>query len=201
MPALTHKKHSQPVRNLILVRHSLPLIQPELPASQWSLSDEGLLRAALLPDLLIPYKPPLIIASKETKAQQTAQVIAKTLKLPLLVKSDLHEHERPQAVGLYSRDQFETLLSAFFEDPDRLIFGSESADEAYLRFSGALDRLIRTYPQESLVLVSHGTVISLFVSRRCGVPPFHFWKQLGLPSIIILSLPDFHLRYVIESIQ
>jgi 2,3-bisphosphoglycerate-dependent phosphoglycerate mutase len=187
--------------NLILVRHSLPLIQTELPASQWSLSGEGLRRAALLPALLAPYKPHHIIASQELKAQQTAQVIAQAMKLPLLVESDLHEHARSQAAGLNSQDQFETLLSAFFEHPDRLVFGSESADETLLRFSGALDRLIRTYPQESLVLVSHGTVISLFVSRHCGVAPFHFWKQLGLPSIIFLSLPDFQLQYVIESIQ
>jgi broad specificity phosphatase PhoE len=142
-----------------------------------------------------------MIASKELKAQQTAQVIAQALKLPLGIEFDLHEHERPQAAGLNSREQFETQLSAFFDHPDRLIFGSESADEAYLRFSGTLDRLIKTYPQESLVLVSHGTVISLFVSRRCGVAPFHFWKQLGLPSIIVLSLPGFQLQYVIESIQ
>jgi broad specificity phosphatase PhoE len=177
------------------------MIQPELPASQWSLSDEGLRRAALLPALLAPYKPPLMISSKELKALQTAQVITQALKLPLLVEFGLHEHERPQAAGQNNREQFETLLSDFFEHPDRLVFGCESADEAYLRFSGTLDRLIKTYPQESLALVSHGTVISLFVSRRCGMAPFQLWKKLGLPSIIILSLPGFLLQYVIESIQ
>ena len=71
------------MRNLILVRHSLPLFQSDLPANQWQLSNEGLQRAALIPPLLAPYKPFRVISSKELKAQQTAQVVAQAFGLPL----------------------------------------------------------------------------------------------------------------------
>jgi broad specificity phosphatase PhoE len=187
--------------NLILVRHSLPLIQPELPYHQWPLSNEGLRRAALLPALLTPFTPSLIITSTEEKAIQTGQEITKALGLPLLIEPGLHEHERLQSASQTSREAFGALLSAFFKNPDRLIFGSESAEDAYLRFSSAIDRLIKSFPQTPLIVVSHGTVLSLLVSHRCGVDPFQFWKQLGLPSIIVLSLPNFILQYVIESIE
>lgn len=200
-PDLQERNESLSRRHLILVRHSLPIFQPEIPASQWRLSEEGLRRAALLPQHLSPYHPTRIISSPEIKAQQTAQIIASSLHLPCLIKVGLHEHERPQAAGKTSREQFESLVAAFFAHPNQLVFGSESADQAYVRFSSAIDQLITAYPQETLVIVAHGTVISLFISRNCFIEPFQLWRRLGLPFIIVLSLPGFHLQHITESIQ
>jgi hypothetical protein len=56
MPALTNREYNrQIIRNLILVRPSLPLIQPEIPASQRSLSVDGFRRVALIPSILTSY--------------------------------------------------------------------------------------------------------------------------------------------------
>ena len=187
--------------NLILVRHSLPIFQSEIPASQWRLSEEGFRRAALLPQHLSPYHPTRIISSPETKAQQTAQIIASSLHLTWFIEDGLHEHERPQAAGNTSQAQFENLVADFFAHPNQLVFGSESADQAYMRFSSAIDQLITSYPQETLVIVSHGTVISLFISHKCGLEAFELWRRLGLPFIIVLSLPGFQLQHITESIQ
>lgn len=194
-----HKSISNP--KLILIRHSLPHFQPEVPASQWQLSEEGFRRASLIPQHLIPYNPSRIISSQELKARQTAQVIALALNLPIQVVPGLHEHERPQAAGQTSSEQFETLLANFFAHPDQLIFGTESADQAYARFTNTINQLISAYPQETLAIVTHGTVISLFVSHNCSLDPFEFWKRLGLPFVIVLSLPDLQILHITESIQ
>jgi len=37
-------------------------------------------------------------------------------------------------------------------------------------------------------VVSHGTVISLFVSRLTGQPGFGIWSGLGLPCFIVLDM-------------
>jgi broad specificity phosphatase PhoE len=192
---------TSPKRRLIFVRHSLPSFQSGVHASLWELSDEGLRRASLLPQHLIPFAPSRIISSQETKAQQTAQVIAAALHLHLQVGSGLQEHERPQAAGDTSQEQFETLVAAFFTHPGQLVFGSETADHTFARFSNSIDQLIGAYPQETLVIVSHGTVISLYISRKCNLDGFELWKKLGLPFIIVLSLPNLHLQHITETIQ
>jgi len=53
---------------------------------------------------------------------------------------------------------------------------------------------------QTVAVVAHGTVISLFVSRRCELEPFNLWRRLGLPALVILSRPDLALIQVVESI-
>jgi broad specificity phosphatase PhoE len=49
---------------------------------------------------------------------------------------------------------------------------------------------VESHPNQNLAIVAHGTVISLFVSRLTNADPFLLWKRLGLPSFVVLSLPD-----------
>jgi hypothetical protein len=48
--------------------------------------------------------------------------------------------------------------------------------------------------------VAHDTVISLYVARIAGLEPAVLWKRLGLPSFVVLSLPDLELVEVAESL-
>jgi broad specificity phosphatase PhoE len=185
---------------LIFVRHSLSQVDFTLPASHWHLSAEGLRRLSLVPPYLSGYELNRVISSQEPKAIETAQALTQTCHLNLEIRAGLHEHQRPQ-VKFLSFDQFESQVVSFFKYPDCLIFGSETANQAFHRFSTAVNQLICDYPQENLAIVSHGTVISLYVSRLTGKEPFGFWKRLGLPALVILSLPHFQLQQVVESIQ
>ena len=187
-------------QSLIFIRHSLSQVDFTLPANQWHLSEEGFRRLSLVPPYLSGYGLTRIVSSQEPKALETAQTLAQSIHLNLEVRIGLHEHLRPQVMS-FSVDQFESQVAAFFTFPDQLVFGSETADQAFRRFSGAINQLISDYPSENLAIVSHGTVISLFVSRLTGSEPFGFWKQLGMPALVFFSLPDFHLQLVIESIQ
>ncbi len=51
------------------------------------------------------------------------------------------------------------------------------------------------------MVVAHGTVITLFVARRAGLEPFPFWKRLGLPAFVALSLPDYAVQSVSDHIE
>jgi broad specificity phosphatase PhoE len=188
------------MRYLIFIRHSLPQMDFTLPASQWHLSEEGLRRLTLIPQYLSGYELNRIISSQEPKAIETALALIHAIHLKLEVRAGLHEHQRSKAKSL-TITQFESHVADFFKNPDQLVFGSETANQAHHRFSGAVNQLIIDYPQENLAVVSHGTVISLYISRQTGVEPFEFWRRLGLPALIILTLPGFHLQQVIESIQ
>jgi hypothetical protein len=48
--------------------------------------------------------------------------------------------------------------------------------------------------------VSHGTVITLFAAQHAGVAALPFWKRLGMPAIVIVSLPELRLLEVIEQL-
>jgi len=177
------------MNKLILVKHSLPEILPEIPASEWHLSVEGRRRCQVLGDELAKHAPDLIFSSPEPKAQETGQIVAQQLVKPLFIIPGLHEHER-KTVRFTNEEQFEASVNEFFEQPDALVFGEETAAQALNRFSSAVNQLISENRDQNLVVVSHGTVITLFVANNCGIEPFPFWSRLDLPSFVVLSLPN-----------
>ncbi len=187
-------------RRLILVKHSQPAIIPTVPVNQWHLSEAGRARCNLLADKLKPYQPSAIIGSVEPKARETAELVASRLNGSMRVVEGLHEHERTD-VGFLSESELDARLAELFRKPSEIVFGKETADHAYARFTETMSRLIEKYPMGDLVVVSHGTVITLYVSRITRSEPFSFWKRLGLPSFVVLTLPDFALEKVVESVE
>jgi broad specificity phosphatase PhoE len=174
------------MKYLILVKHSLPEIVESISAREWTLSEEGKSRAHHLTGRLKPYQPEVIISSAEPKAIQTAEIIAHTLGLPSRVVENIHEHDRSQTPFL-PPEEFERKVQAFFDQPDRLVFGNETANQSHQRFREAMQALLKNDRDQTLIVVSHGTVISLFVSRLTGMPSFSLWKELGQLSYVVLD--------------
>ncbi len=177
---------------LVLVKHSLPEIDPAVPSREWRLSEEGQVRSRILAEKLGPYNLDMIFSSNEPKAIETANISAHRLNVPVEVIEGLQEHER-RSVGFLEKECFEQSISRFYAQPAELVFGEETADTAYRRFSKSVDGLLERFPQEDLALITHGTVLSLYVSRITRQDPFAMWKQLGLPSYVVLSRPDFNV--------
>ena len=173
--------------HLILIRHSLPEIKEDMPAREWRLSEEGRERAHRLAEKIRIYPFEVLVSSVETKALETAEIIATKCGMSLQIVEGLHEHERSQ-VPFLSRPEFEAAVQDFFDQPDVLVFGDETADAAYQRFSSAVFSVLTGWNGKSSVIVSHGTVISLFVSRLTGEPSNYIWKELGLPGFVVLDL-------------
>jgi broad specificity phosphatase PhoE len=186
-------------RHLILVKHSQPQIIHNLPAAQWHLSDEGRRRNAVLAERLAAYQPAAVVASREPKAMETGYTVASILNTPFTTAESLHEHDRSDIVWL-GTDDFEAAVARFFAHPTELVFGRETADQACERFTAAVDAAIAVHPSGNLVIVAHGTVIALLVAARAGVEPLPLWRRLGLPSFVVLELPDMAIVEVVEQI-
>jgi broad specificity phosphatase PhoE len=172
---------------LILVKHSVPEIQNDRPARAWKLSPEGRLRAQLLSERMRSYPVEAVFSSVEPKAVETAQIIAAACDVELQVVEGLQEHDRSN-VPYLARPEFESAVQQFFRQPDTLVFGRETADQAYERFSDAITSLLEKYKNQEIVIVAHGTVISLFVSRLTGTSAFLLWEKLGLPSFVVIDI-------------
>lgn len=185
------------MKRLFLVRHSAVVVRSNVPAIEWSLSEHGRSLSRILAQKLAahPTPPTRVITSQERKAQETGAILAADWRTPWQPAPDLHEHERLTTPFYTDQTAFATAVSQFFSQPDRLVLGEETAVTAFKRFDTAVRQQIAAYPDDTLAIVAHGTVISLFISRYNGfVEPFSFWQSLTLPSAFLLTLPDLCLR-------
>ena len=187
------------MKNIILVKHSLPEIVPTIPAKEWRLSKSGQVRCKALAEKLESYLPDIFISSVEPKAVETAQIIANLLNKPFSTFEGLHEHDRT-GVDFLDKEQFEAKVNDFFAHPDRLVLGKETANQAVERFSKALSSVEVEHPDKNIVVVAHGTVITLFVEKFNNLEVFSFWKKLDLPSFVVLSLPHHKLVKTVEGV-
>jgi broad specificity phosphatase PhoE len=174
-------------RLLILVRHSAVTVDPKRPAQEWRLSDEGKRRARALAQKLSPYRPSAIISSHETKAQETAAIIASTQNLPLATAANLHEHVRHTFIA--DPVEWDAAVAAFFAQPDQLVLGTETAEQAQKRIVKAIDEVLRKHPEGNLIIVTHGTVLTLFLAKHdIALDPFTTWKSLEMPCHFVLGM-------------
>ena len=49
-------------------------------------------------------------------------------------------------------------------------------------------------------MVTHGTVMTLYVASIADVDPMCFWRRLGLPSYVVLGLPGNHIFQTVETV-
>src|SRR5215210_1947130 len=115
---------------LILVKHSVPEIYGDRPANTWNLSEEGRLRAQHLAEELKSFAPDEIVASE--------------LGLAVQMLPGLHEHDRSN-VPYLSHDAFQASMRDFFQEPDQLVFGRETANQVHTRFYQAVHHILNEF--------------------------------------------------------
>lgn len=188
------------MRRLHLIKHSMPVKVPEGPSREWVLGDEGRALSARLGTRLAGEGIVRFVASAEPKARETAEIMSGALGVPCEVADGLHEQEREGTPFFATPADFDAVMRDFFARPAERVFGEETADEAHARYAAALERVIAGSGDDgSLAVVSHGTVMALFIARHNRIDPFPLWRSLGLPSSAVLSLPELRLLDVIQT--
>ena len=167
-------------RRLHLVRHGAVIIDREGPATAWQLTRDAAADVISLLDRFDSSNLRRVIASRETKAQQTGRVLAEGLCLPLEVRSGLEEHHR-HPDDFVDAAAFQRVITAFFARPTETVFGKESADTAFRRFDTAV-RGIMGETRDDELIVAHGRVISLFLASMLKADPMAIWSSLKLPD-------------------
>lgn len=181
-------------RTLILIKHAQPVIEPDVAPNRWRLSEKGRRSSVLLGERLGRYGPGLFVSSEEPKAAETARLAADRLGVEYAVFPGLHEHDRTGAPFFETVGEFEGEARSLFERPHEPVWGNETAEQALERFDGAVRAVLRRHAAETLAVVAHGTVVSLFVARYNDVDAYDLWRRLGLPSLCVLSVPGFAMR-------
>jgi broad specificity phosphatase PhoE len=185
---------------LILIKHSAPEVVPDVPSGEWRLSERGRASCEPLAELLREHRPAIIVSSEEPKAQETAQLVAEQLGVTWETAPDLHEHDR-RGVPHMRSGEFISHVELMLRKRDQRVLGNESADEALHRFRSAVQRVVAQHPDQTTAIVSHGTVIALFVAERSDRSAFELWRALGLPSLVVMRLPELKVDQVIARVD
>jgi len=185
---------------LLLIRHSIPDIRANIPADRWGLSLTGRACSETLARRLEVYSPQVMITSMESKSIETGEIIAGHFGIESVTAQGLHEHVRDN-VGYLELLDFEKRLAAFFSQPEKLMLGRETANQALGRFSTALEKALTRFPSGNIAVVTHGTVLTLWVTRITGENPLPFWKRLGMPALLVFSRPDLQLLEQIDHVK
>ena len=183
------------MRKLLLIKHAKPLVDPAKSSELWRLADEGREQAKKLGGELAQYQPAIVISSDEPKAQETAAIVAEQLKIPTESAGGLREHDR-RNVPHMQPGEFISSVELFFRRPSELSLGGETAQQALARFEAAVNEAISKHPTGNLAIVSHGTVIALFVEKHSDRNGFQIWREMSLPSFAVFDLPEIRLREV-----
>jgi broad specificity phosphatase PhoE len=144
------------IRKILYLSHPEVKIDPQTPVPEWEISDQGRrrLRAAVARGW--PGRGWRIIASPETKAQQTAETIANAFALPLHTHPDMGEVDR-SATGYLEHARHEALADALFANPGTGPEGWESADAATARITKAYQEVLAEV-YDNMLFVGHGAV-------------------------------------------
>ncbi|MGE5674624.1 MAG: histidine phosphatase family protein [Mycobacterium leprae] len=175
------------MNRLYLIRHARPAIDPARHHSEWQLDSAGqadLDRMAALPCFGSAY---LVVSSSEPKAVKTAvAIIAAHPHLPLACTDDLKELHKGSFVGA----DHDAVMAQLFRFPGQAVApGWETAAEALTRVDAAIRQLIGAAVGRDLIVVSHGTVLSLWLAQLRGqaqVDPAE-WAAIGFPDFCVVD--------------
>jgi broad specificity phosphatase PhoE len=171
---------------LILVRHGQTKIDPKTPVAEWRLDPQGGADLARLAALPLFQGARRIVASTEPKALLTAEAIRSAHGLGQIDAFDgLREIHKATFV-----EDHDGVMARFFAEPTTAVLPRwEVAATATARFRACLDELIPTMDGD-LVVVSHGTILSLYLANLLGqerVDPA-VWAAIGFPDLAVVDL-------------
>ena len=174
-----------PARRVHLVRHGLPLMDPDRPASDWELDPaaEHTVRQ-LRSSGRIP-QDARWFTSPEPKARRTAELLTDR---PVEVVDALREQVRLHVGWI---PDFGAVLASAYDEPDRAAYeGWEPLETTRRRATTAVRELMRRHPTGDLVLVGHGTCLSLVAADLTGtaVDP-RTPTALGFPDVVTVEMP------------
>jgi broad specificity phosphatase PhoE len=149
------------------VSHPEVVVDPNTPVPQWSISEQGRLRIAAMCKQPWVEHIGRVVSSGETKAIETAQIVAAHRGLDVEIRLATGETDR-SSTGFVPHERHEQLANAFFANPTKSVEGWERAIDVQSRVVSALDDLFAT--DADVLVVGHGAAGTLWYTFLVGLP-------------------------------
>lgn len=168
---------------LYLIRHPHTQVDLSTPVAAWRLSDAGRAQTGALAAARFWEHVAAVYPSTEPKAIRPAEAAARP-GTPVIPLADLAEVDRT-AYTAPDMDAYTAAVAAFLAGPDTSIHGWETAAHALARFRrGMADALSRHAETDTLAVITHGLVLTLYTAHLRGEPPsFAWWQVLDFAAV------------------
>jgi broad specificity phosphatase PhoE len=143
-------------------------IEPARPVPLWRLSALGRSRVEAMRANSWLESLGRVVSSAETKAVETAAILAAHLGIPVEVEEDMGENDR-SSTGFIEPAEFDAAADCFFAEPERSLRGWERAMDAADRIEAAANRVLKD-AAKPVLMVGHGGVGTLLKCRIAGQP-------------------------------
>jgi broad specificity phosphatase PhoE len=154
----------------LYITHPQVEIDPDIPVPKWGLSPLGRERSECAARLPWARQLRRIISSDETKAIETAEILAHASGIKIEIGEDMGENDR-SATGFLVPDEFEKAANWFFAHPEQSFHGWERAVDAQARIVAAVDKVLADHdPSVPIAFVGHGGVGTLLKCHLAGSP-------------------------------
>lgn len=170
-----------------LIRHPATQPDPAIPASSWWLSEAGRAQVHTLVNLPIWQGVSTVYTSTQPKASVVGELVNTVHCLPFVPLIALDEAHRDAQLDPEAFDAAQRAFFAHPAQPPRR--GWETARSAGLRFIAAMDHLLSVHkPADSLAIVSHGTVLTLYIAHlREITASYGQWRKIDYAAIMAVD--------------
>lgn len=158
--------------------HPQVQIDPVVPVPRWGLSERGRARTELLRTAPWIGFIRRIVSSDETKAVETAQIVAGFAGVKIEVRERMGENDR-SSTGFLAPAEFEAVADQFFAAPDISARGWATARAEQARIVAAIGDVLKTHDGGDILFVGHGAVGALNLCHLLGVPISRTLDQPG----------------------
>ncbi|MDW5318155.1 histidine phosphatase family protein [Rhizobium sp. PL01] len=175
----------------VYITHPQIRLEPDVPVPRWGLSEIGVARAGKAAQCNWAQQLSRILSSDETKALETAAIMARASGAEVEVLEHSGENDR-SATGFLVPEEFEKAANWFFANPEQSFQGWERAIDAQKRIVTAVTSILdRHDPAKPIAFVGHGGVGTLLKCHLAGLPISRSHDQLaGGGCLYAFSLAD-----------
>jgi 2,3-bisphosphoglycerate-dependent phosphoglycerate mutase len=167
--------------DFVLVKHAHAEYVPD---ETRPLSDRGAEAARELVPVLAATAPDVLYSSPYRRARQTIEPLAEHLGMPI------HEIEgfRERTLADGRVPDFDGALLASWQDLALAFPGGESSLAAQQRVRAAFDELARRHDDETVIVATHGNVLTLLLHTFDTAYHYDFWRALTFPDVHRVSV-------------
>ncbi len=174
---------------IIFIRHSKTNPNDEIPIEQWGLTEQGIELAKSLSEHPIIRDIEVMYSSLQTKALETAVLLAKSHGIP--IKTDHRFTEISSFTKrFFGHEDHERLIEDFYSGKIDRIENGETKEEGVDRFEKALHDTIAlemSFGRKTVGVVSHGNILSFFTSEYSDRNPLGVVRAMKMPDVAVFD--------------
>lgn len=167
------------MKRIYIIRHCKAEGQDE----NANLTSEGYNQSYMLRDFFVDQKIDKIISSHFVRAVQTIEPLGEYKGIDILKDSRLSE----RILSTENYSDWLDKLKMTFQERDLTFVGGESSNEALLRINNVFEEVINS-PEENVILVTHGAIMSLLLNSIDDNFGFEQWQSLTNPDIYLIEV-------------